>query len=151
MYILAFTIIVFLKMAINKYSFTSEYHNISMVSKKIKSFLLKERVALEISDPILICLMEALNNSIEHSYLEAPGNNIDVIISLSKTKVEIDIMETGIPRTNFDKPKLQFDPNDLSSAPEGGMGLYIIDSLMDSVSYTSEKGVNTTSFSKRIK
>lgn len=122
-----------------------------MVSKKIKTFLLRQRVDVEISDPILICLMEALNNSIEHSYLEKSGNNIDVIVSISKTKVEIDIMETGIPRTNFDKPKLQFNPDDLSTAPEGGMGLYIIDNLMDSVSYTSEKGVNTTSFSKRIK
>lgn len=138
-------------MAIIKFSITSEYHNISMVSKKIKTFLLRQRVDVEISDPILICLMEALNNSIEHSYLEKSGNNIDVIVSISKTKVEIDIMETGIPRTNFDKPKLQFNPDDLSTAPEGGMGLYIIDNLMDSVSYTSEKGVNTTSFSKRIK
>ncbi|MCF6270283.1 MAG: ATP-binding protein [Melioribacteraceae bacterium] len=138
-------------MAINKFSITSEYHNISTVSKKIKSFLLKERVDKEISDPILISLMEALNNSIEHSYLEVPGNNIDVIIGISKTKVEVDILETGIARTNFDKPKLQFDPDDLSTAPEGGMGLYIINNLMDSVSYASEKGVNTTSFSKRIK
>lgn len=138
-------------MAIIKFSITSEYHNISMVSKKIKTFLLKERVDLAISDPVLISLMEALNNSIEHSYLEESGNNIDVIVSATKTKVEIDIMETGIPRTNFDKPKLQFDPDDLSTAPEGGMGLYIIDSLMDTVSYTSEKGVNTTSFNKRIK
>lgn len=138
-------------MAISKFSITSEYHNISLVSKKIKSFFVKERVDLEISDPVLISLMEALNNSIEHSYVEESGHNIDIIVSLSKTRVEIDIMETGIPRTNFDKPKLQFDPDDLSTAPEGGMGLYIIDSLMDSVSYTSEKGVNTTSFSKRIK
>ena len=138
-------------MAITKFSITSEYHNISIVSRKIKSFFLKQRVNLELSDPILIALMEALNNSIEHSYLEESGNNIDIIITISKTKVGIDIIETGIPRTNFDKPKLQFDPNDLSTAPEGGMGLYIIDSLMDSVTYTSEKGVNTTSFSKRIK
>jgi len=138
-------------MAINKFSITSEYHNISKVSREIKLFLLKQRVDKEISDPILISLMEALNNSIEHSYLEEPGNNIDVIIGISKTKVDVDILETGIARTNFDKPKLKFDPDDLSTAPEGGMGLYIIDSLMDSVSYSSERGVNTTSFSKRIK
>ena len=138
-------------MAINKFLITSEYHNIATVSKKVKLFLLIEKVDKEIIDASLISLMEALNHSIEHSYLEEYGNNIDVIVSTSNTKVEIDIMETGIPRTNFDKPKLQFDYDDLSTAPEGGMGLYIIDSLMDSVSYTSEKGVNTTSFSKWIK
>jgi serine/threonine-protein kinase RsbW len=138
-------------MAINKFSITSEYHNISVVSKKIKSFFKEEKIDRDIIDQVLISLMEALNNSIEHSYLEESGNNIDVIATVSKTKVEIDIMETGIPRTNFDKPQLKFDPNDLSTAPEGGMGLYIIDNLMDSISYQSENGVNTTSFYKRIK
>ena len=138
-------------MAINKFSLTSEYHNISLVSKKIKSFLVKEEVDDKIIDPVLISLMEALNNSIEHSYKEEQGNNIDVIVSVLKTKVEIDILETGFARTNFDKPSLEFDPDDLDNVPEGGMGLFIIDSLMDSTSYTSENGVNTTTFSKEKK
>lgn len=138
-------------MAISKFSITSEYHNIATVSRQIKIFLKEQRVGKEIIDPILIGLMEALNNSIEHSYLEKPGNNIDVIVTTTKSKVEVDILETGIKRTNFDKPELKFDPDDLSSAPEGGMGLYIMDSLMDEISYCSVKGVNTTSFFKRLK
>jgi len=138
-------------MAIEKFSITSEYHNISMVSRKIKLFLTEEGINRDIIDPIQISLMEALNTSIEHSYLEKPGNNIDVIVSTSVTKVEISILETGIPRTNFDKPKLQFDPNDLSTAPEGGMGLFIIDNLMDATSYSLNRGVNTTTFYKMLK
>lgn len=138
-------------MAISKFSITSEYHNISLVSRKIKMFLVEEGIGLEIIDPILICLMEALNNSIEHSYLEKAGENIDIIVSISLSKVEISILETGIARTNFDKPQLQFDPDDLSTAPEGGMGLFIIDNLMDSISYTSNHGVNLTSFCKMLK
>ena len=138
-------------MAINKFSITSEYHNISLVSKKINSFLKKEKVDQEIIDPVLISLMEALNNSIEHSYKEEQGNAIDIIVSVLQTKVEIDILETGFARTNFDKPSLEFDPDDLDNVPEGGMGLFIIDSLMDSTSYTSENGVNTTTFSKEKK
>lgn len=137
-------------MAINKFSLTSEYHNISLVSKKIKTFLDKEKVDEKIIDPVLISLMEALNNSIEHAYKEEQGNNIDVIVSVLQTKVEIDILETGFARTNFDKPSLEFDPDDLDNVPEGGMGLFIIDSLMDSTSYTSNNGVNTTTFSKLI-
>jgi len=138
-------------MAIEKFSITSEYHNISMVSRKIKLFLIEDGVSREIIDPIQISLMEALNNSIEHSYLEKPGNNIDIIVSTSAKKIEVNILETGIPRTNFDKPKLQFDPNDLSTAPEGGMGLFIIDNLMDATSYSSNRGVNTTTFYKMLK
>jgi anti-sigma regulatory factor (Ser/Thr protein kinase) len=137
-------------MAIDKFSITSEYHNISLVTKKIKAFLRAEKIEAEVIEPILISLMEALNNSIEHAYLEKSGNAIDVIVTTSNKKVEINILETGIPRTNFEKPKLEFDPDDLSTAPEGGMGLYIIDNLMDGINYTTENGVNTTTFFKWI-
>lgn len=138
-------------MAISKFSISSEYHNISSVSRKIKLFMKENRVPKDVYDPVLISLMEALNNSIEHAYLEKEGNSIEVIVTLNKKKVEIDILETGIPRTKFEVPKLEFNPDDLSTAPEGGMGLYIMHSLMDSVTYNSVNGVNTTSFFKRIK
>ena len=138
-------------MPIDKFSITSEYHNISIVSTKIKNFLKENSIDKEIIDPVLISLMEALNNSVEHAYLEKPGNNIDIIVTVSKLKVTIDILETGIPRTNFSKPKLDFDPDDLSTAPEGGMGLYIMDNLMDGIDYSSHNGVNTTTFYKRLK
>jgi serine/threonine-protein kinase RsbW len=138
-------------MPIDKFSITSEYHNISIVSTKIRNFLKENKISKEIIDPILISLMEALNNSVEHAYLEKPGNEIDIIVTISKFKVTIDILETGIPRTNFSKPKLEFDPDDISTAPEGGMGLYIMDNLMDGIDYSSQNGVNTTTFYKRIK
>ena len=138
-------------MPIDKFSMTSEYHNISIVSAKIKNFLKENGLSREIIDPILISLMEALNNSVEHAYLEKPGNNIDIIVTISKFKVIVDILETGIPRTDFSKPTLEFDPDDLSTAPEGGMGLYIMDNLMDGIDYSSQNGVNTTTFYKRLK
>jgi len=138
-------------MAITKFTIKSEYHNISLVSKKIKTFLNESKVNFEVIEAIQISLMEALNNSIEHSYLEKPGNDIDIIVSVTPSRVEINIVETGLPRTNFEKPKLEFDPDDLTTAPEGGMGLYIIDTLMDGIDYTSENGVNTTTFYKFAK
>lgn len=137
-------------MPISKFSITSEYHNITVVSKKIKIFCLKELVPLNVIDAVEICLMEALNNSIKHSYEGRPGNKIDLLVSISKTRIEIDIMETGLPRTNFDKPKLEFDPGNLDTAPEGGMGLFLIESLMNSASYCSKNGLNITSFSKDL-
>jgi len=137
-------------MPISKFSITSEYHNIAIVSKKIKIFCMKELVPVNVMDAVEICLMEALNNVVKHSYEGRPGNKIDLIIGISKTKIDIDILETRLPRTNFDKPKLEFDPGDINSAPEGGMGLFLIESLMNSTSYSSNNGLNITSFSKNL-
>lgn len=135
-------------MPINKFAITSEYHNITVVNKKIKAFCFKELVPQNVIDAVEICLTEALNNVIKHSYEGKPGNKIDLIVGISNSKIDIDILETGLPRTNFDKPKLEFDPDDVNSAPEGGMGLFIIDSLMNQTSYSSKNGLNVTSFSK---
>lgn len=137
-------------MPINKFSITSEYHNITVVNKKIKVFCLKELVPQNVIDAVEICLTEALNNVIKHSYEEKPGKKIDLIVGILNNKIEIDILETGLPRINFDKPKLEFDPDDINSAPEGGMGLFIIDSLMNSTFYSSKNGLNVTSFSKNL-
>lgn len=137
-------------MPINKFSITSEYHNIAVVNKKIKLFCLKESVPQNVIDAVEICLTEALNNAIKHSYEEKPGKKIDLIVGILNNKIDIDILETGLPRTNFDKPKLEFDPDDINSAPEGGMGLFIIESLMNSTSYSSKNGLNVTSFSKNL-
>ncbi len=137
-------------MPINKFAITSEYHNITVVNKKIKAFCLKELVHQNVIDAVEICLMEALNNVIKHSYEGKPGNKIDLIVGISNSKIDVDILETGLPRTNFDKPKLEFDPDDINSTPEGGMGLFIIDSLMNQTSYSSKNGLNVTSFSKNL-
>ncbi len=137
-------------MPINKFAITSEYHNITVVNKKIKAFCLKELVPQNVIDAVEVCLMEALNNVIKHSYEGKPGNKIDLIVGISNSKIDIDILETGLPRTNFDKPKLEFDPDDINSTPEGGMGLFIIDSLMNQTSYSSKNGLNVTSFSKNL-
>lgn len=137
-------------MPIRKFAITSEYHNISVVSKKIKAFAITERVSINVIDSVEICLMEALNNVIKHSYKGLPGKKIDLIVSINSKTIDIDILETGIPRTNIQKPTLEFNPDDLNSAPEGGMGLYIIASLMNSTDYSSNNGLNITSFSKNL-
>lgn len=137
-------------MPINKFAITSEYHNITVVNKKIKAFCLMELVPQNVIDAVEVCLMEALNNVIKHSYEGKPGNKIDLIVGISNYRIDIDILETGLPRTNFDKPILEFDPDDINSAPEGGMGLFIIESLMNSTSYSSKNGLNVTSFSKNL-
>lgn len=137
-------------MPINKFAITSEYHNISVVSKKIKAFCIKESVPINVIDAVEICLMEALNNVIKHSYKGLTGKKIDLIVSINPKTIDIDIMETGLPRTDIKKPTLEFNPDDLNSAPEGGMGLYIIDSLMNKTAYSSNNGLNITSFSKNL-
>ena len=53
-------------------------------------------------------------------------------------------------RKNLNKPVLEFDPNDIDGLPEGGMGLFIIEQLMDNNQYTVEGNKNTFTLVKKI-
>jgi len=129
---------------------TSEYKNITPVSKKIREFLLSQKVSEQFCNEIEICLMEALNNVIKHAYEEETGKSMDIFVNVIDDSVELNFIDTGIARVNTEKPKLNFDPDDINTIPESGMGLYIIDSLMDSTEYITDDGVNTFKLIKKI-
>ncbi|MCB0732626.1 MAG: ATP-binding protein, partial [Ignavibacteriae bacterium] len=73
---------------------------------------------------IELCLAEALNNIIKHAYKGNEENIINILLEYSENKFKIVLEDTGIERANLDKPTLEFDPEDVDSLPEGGMGLF---------------------------
>ena len=94
--------------------------------------------------------MKHLNNVIKHSYKENQSEKIELKVSLEDKKFLIIISDEGHSRTNFDKPTLEFDPDDIDSLPEGGMGLFIIDTLMDSTDYKVLDGKNMFTMVKKL-
>ena len=97
-----------------------------------------------------VCVVEAVNNAIEHSYHFMPGRNVDIIIHLFPERIEFHVCNTGDPMESMDVAAMDFDPKDLRALPEGGMGLYIIQNIMDEVTYQILDGINTLIMSKRI-
>ncbi len=118
-----------------KISFSSSYENVASVCKSIRAFCDTNKVSETDSNGIEICLNEALNNVIKHAYKEQPGFIIDVIAQREGNWLNLIIYDSGKPRENLSKAKLEYDINDVESLPEGGMGLYIIENLMDSIDY----------------
>jgi positive regulator of sigma E activity len=114
-------------MAITKFSITSEYHNISLVSKKIQLYLERESVDSKTIDPILISLMEALNNSIEHCGVIKEVTQKTIKVSLlnisgcaschtkstcSVSDIDnkvIDVINPGVKFNTGDKVKVAFE------------------------------------------
>ena len=128
----------------------SNPEEISKISQDIRSFCNINNLEESDCDDIEICLIEALNNVIIHAYKGKINKNIDIKVRKEEMEVEIEICDKGKARLNFEKPKLDFDPNDISTLPEGGMGLFIIEELMDSTYYKSEDGMNKFLMKKYI-
>ena len=54
---------------------------------------------------------------------------------------------SSLPNLKLDVA-LEFDPRDLENLPEGGMGLFLIQQIMDKVSYNVKDNTDTLSMTK---
>lgn len=97
---------------------------------------------------IEVCVVEAVNNAIKHAYLNERGHDVEVIFTLYMNKLIIDICDLGRVMEQENKPCLDFDPNDINNLPESGMGLFIIDSIMDELTYRTQQGKNILTMTK---
>lgn len=128
----------------HSFQIESKYKEITILVGKLHNLFMKNGLDEQDQSELEICVVEALNNVVRHSYKANPDNFIilELDIDIDKNLVVIRIIDTGKSRTDFSKPTLQYDPNDIENLPEGGMGLFIIDKLMDSTNYETEDGKN---------
>ena len=98
---------------------------------------------------IQLCVVEAVTNVVKHAYGSQPGHEIKVEVSLHPHRISFRIMDTGKAMKLLWNP-LEFDPTDLASLPERGMGLHIIRKVMDEVNYQILAGVNMLTMTKDL-
>ncbi len=97
-----------------------------------------------------LCVVEACNNVIEHAYRYQPHHELEVVVSLYLDRITFEICDRGRPLDGQPPVALEYDPNDLANLPEGGMGLFLMNSIMDKIDYRSEDGRNVLTLEKRF-
>lgn len=124
------------------FKISSEYGNVIQVNREIREYLTENRFEEHLCNAVEICLTEALNNVIKHSYAGDSTKSIEINIRKKNNFLEIEIVDSGQPRKNLTVKNLDFDPADIENLPESGMGLFIIKQLMDEMDYFSNDGKN---------
>lgn len=95
-------------------------------------------------EDIKIAVSEACTNAVSHAYKHQSLGSIQIMIECRKHSLSITVIDTG---TSFNLQKVlgELKPLDtsisLSQVSEGGLGLFLIDSLMDEVTISGERGV----------
>lgn len=88
---------------------------------------------------IALAVDEACTNIIKHAYRFAVDKHIDIAIEARNGKFEVVITDSG---RSFDPDRVQI-PNMveyLEHYSRGGLGMYLMKSLMDKVEYTMKPG-----------
>ncbi|MEB3328046.1 MAG: ATP-binding protein [Candidatus Sericytochromatia bacterium] len=77
---------------------------------------------------------EALTNVIEHAYEGRPDRPVELSVTLEADALAISIVHDGLAFDPAGRPELDLKTH-LAERRVGGLGLYLIDKLMDEVDY----------------
>ncbi|GGH87607.1 serine/threonine-protein kinase RsbW [Pullulanibacillus pueri] len=95
-------------------------------------------------EDIKVAVSEAATNAVNHAYKGEQGGVISIRMTTFADRMEIMVMDTG-RSFDFEHMAKNMKPLDPSAAfedlSEGGLGLYLIDTLMDRVSINNDSGV----------
>ncbi|MUK92740.1 ATP-binding protein [Aliivibrio fischeri] len=128
-----------------------------MVSNDIREYWGALNISEDIINEAELCLVEMVNNTYEHAYLNQEGSLIEVKSYLQTENILlIEISDYGYAlNTNGLAQQI---PNDFitpeKDKPEtwltSGRGFLIVEQLMDSIIYENKDGKNTFYLSKRL-
>jgi serine/threonine-protein kinase RsbW len=98
-----------------------------------------------------LCVVEAVNNAIEHAYGSQPGHPVEVRVALSAGELRVEVRDRG---RSMDWPAAIAEMDAAARDPlaEGGRGLLIMHSLMDRVAYArGQDGWNVLTLGKSVR
>ncbi|MBW1783824.1 MAG: ATP-binding protein [Deltaproteobacteria bacterium] len=133
----------------------SDIQNVPLIGMSVNKLCLSASFSTIDAFNIELCVVEAITNSIRHSYSEEIGHEVKVVFTLTQEDIVIDICDTGpsMDPDLLDRAVIQYpegNDNEIETIAEGGRGLGIIKEIMDSVVYRSEIGENCLSMRKRL-
>lgn len=138
-------------MKIKTLNVKSRTENLSLIRDFINSSASEINIPKDIVENIILAVDEACTNIIKHAYKYSPDGDILIKVKPSSTKFVISIIDNGIsfePDT-VPEPDLQ---KYYRQRRVGGLGIYLMRTLMDEVKYISKPGkYNEVLLSKNIK
>jgi serine/threonine-protein kinase RsbW len=114
--------------------------NLYLIRDFIRSVAEKAGFNTEKQEQIALAVDEACTNVIKHAYKFNANRLIDISIQVDRQKIKITITDKG---RGFDFSKLQ-DPDlktYIRESRHGGLGIYLIKTLMDDVRYEFNPGI----------
>ena len=119
--------------------------NILSAVTKIKTLRSNpERFSFDDIEDLKIASSEAVTNAVQHAYTEGEEGEVVIGCALYNDKIEIMVADHG-QSFDFEETKAKVGPyhdqEEGAFLREGGLGLYLIETLMDEVKVHHQEGV----------
>lgn len=128
----------------------SRLENVSLVGGAVRGIANTLCMDSTTSYQLELCVVEAVNNDIKHAYHCQAGHSVEIDVLLYPDRLTFKIYNRGKSMNPAKVELFSFDPSKIETLPEGGMGLYILNSLMDEVHYETINGQNILTLVKYV-
>lgn len=118
----------------------SQTDNLELIRNFINGVAKKVGFDSEESNKIELAVDEACTNVIEHAYQHDESKDIDIAIKIDYHKITIVVTDRG-KSFNMKEVELPDMESYLAELRVGGLGIYLMKTLMDEVDYHSKPGV----------
>ena len=98
---------------------------------------------------VQLMLDEFVSNVIKYGYADRREHQIDVDVALAGGLLTIRIEDDGKAFNPLDAPPPKFDLP-IEERPIGGLGVYIVKTLADSIDYRRDAGRNVLTMTRRV-
>ncbi len=129
----------------------NDLRQIAGIAGKIDSFCADREISPEIAYAVNLALEELLSNTIEHGYPDDEPHRIEIILRQEGESLVVIIVDDGEP---FDPTRAGAAGSDtganLEDGHDGGLGLLLVNHMMDQVEHQRRADCNVVTLTKSI-
>jgi serine/threonine-protein kinase RsbW len=122
---------------------------IPRIADLVGSFCAARGIPSAVSYDINLALEELLTNTISYGFDDGPGHVIEVRIRREAADVVVEVIDNARPFDPFKAPVPNLDAS-IDDRPIGGLGVYLVKTVMDDVQYRRADGRNHVTLRKRL-
>ena len=130
-------------------SLGNELREIAGVAARIDEFC-ASRDLQHAAYAVNLAIDEILTNTIEHGYEDDERHRIELIVRVEEESLVVVIVDDSLPVDLGIAPERDLDAS-LEDTALGGLGLFLVHQMMDSVDYRREEGCNVVTLVKNTR
>ena len=131
----------------------SDLANTTLIAMAVRGLCAMTALSPVEVNRVELCVVEIVNNAIEHAYNHEKGHKVEVAAHLAQSALTLTVSDWGkaMGKGKLESPSMPVDLDDPALWLDSGRGLPIVQSLMDSVSYHRNGDKNSFVLLKHIK
>ena len=131
-----------------KISLANDLEEIAVVGARIDEFCESHDIPPQVAYAVNVSVDELLNNTISYGFTDEEPHTIELSLRLDDDAVVVQIVDDGQEFESSGVPEPDIEAA-LEDRAVGGLGLFIVHQMMDSVEFRREDGRNVVIIAKK--